>query len=169
MLSFQRSASLLEQAAFQIEDVVQELQHYLNQIQYDEPRLAVVEERLDLINKLKRKYGGSLDAVMAHLSELDNELSSLDTLAEDIADAEKKVDAFHRELEAVARELSHKRKDACKQFSRQVEKALVSLNMPHTRFAVSLDAHSCKTQTDERLATWKASRFMIPALIRPHF
>ena len=148
------TGNLLAQTAFQIEDVVQELQRYLNQTQYDETLLPGVEERLDLINKLKRKYGGSLDSVFSYLSNIDNELRNLDTLAGYIADTEKKVDALHRELGALARELSQKRKAACEQFSEQVEKALVSLNMPHTRFSVSINTHknpaSCRLEVDNK-------------------
>lgn len=149
--SLSAPGELLGQVAFQIEDVVQELQRYLNQIQYDDARLVAVEDRLDIIHKLKRKYGGTLDAVLSYLSGIDDQLSKLDTLAEDIVNIENKVDAVQHELATAAKELSQKRKKACRQFTQQVENALSSLNMPHTRFAVSLDAHPSKPQAHDRL------------------
>lgn len=145
------TGDLLEQATFQIEDVVQALQTYLNQIHYDDARLTMVEDRLDQLHMLKRKYGGSLDAVASYLADIDQELSSLDTLAEDIVDTEKKLDGLYRELATVARELSQKRNEACARLSKQIEKNLASLNMPHTRFAVSLNDHVVKSQIDDRL------------------
>ncbi|MFZ1955752.1 MAG: AAA family ATPase, partial [Desulfobacterales bacterium] len=56
----------LTQINFLLEELVDHLRSYLKTVETDENRLEAVEERLDLINKLKRKYGGSLEAVLAH-------------------------------------------------------------------------------------------------------
>ncbi|OPX18990.1 MAG: hypothetical protein BZ151_11645 [Desulfobacca sp. 4484_104] len=69
------TADNLAAAAYQIEDLVEALRSHLGLIQMDDGRLESIEERLDTLNRLKRKYGGSLDAVLSRLAEIELELS----------------------------------------------------------------------------------------------
>ncbi len=71
-------ADSLGTAAYQIEDMVEELRSHLNLIEMDEQRLETVEERLDTLNKLKRKYGGSLEVVFSQLESIEQELSKVE-------------------------------------------------------------------------------------------
>ncbi len=141
----------LGKLVFQIEDVVHEFQCYLDQIQHDETRLAEVEERLDQLNRLKRKYGGSLKAVLSYSERIDTELNGYDTLNVDIDDLQKKVDQCVANIGDMAGKLSEQRRYACKRLSQQVEKELRSLKMPHTRFDVLLEDHPCKTSALDRI------------------
>ncbi len=68
------TAESLASASYQIEDLTAELRSHLNLIQMDDQRLEAVEERLDTLNKLKRKYGGSLEAVFSRLETIEKEL-----------------------------------------------------------------------------------------------
>ncbi len=61
------AAKGLNEVSFQIEDLVENLRSYLKTICFDENRLEEVESRLDKLQRLKRKYGGSLESVISHL------------------------------------------------------------------------------------------------------
>ena len=89
------TAERIAEAAFHLEDVADELRRYLKNIQMDESFLDTVEARLDTLVKLKRKYGGSLEAVFLRLESIDHELSEMGNLSEDIADTEKKLFELH--------------------------------------------------------------------------
>jgi len=130
------SAKRIDEIAFDIEDVAEELRTYLKNIEMDESRLEVVEERLDVIHKLNRKYGGSLDAVFLRLESIEKELSHLESLAEDIADAEKKLSSLHNQLVKLTTTLSKKRKKAAEILAKKVEEELASLKMAQTKFQV---------------------------------
>ncbi|MBW2492825.1 MAG: DNA repair protein RecN [Deltaproteobacteria bacterium] len=130
------SAKRIDEIAFDIEDVAEELRTYLKNIEMDESRLEVVEERLDVIHKLNRKYGGSLDAVFLRLESIEKELSHLESLAEDIAGAEKKLSSLHNQLVKLTTTLSKKRKKAAEILAKKVEEELASLKMAQTKFQV---------------------------------
>ena len=130
------SAKRIDEIVFDIEDVAEELRIYLKNIEMDESRLEVVEERLDVIHKLNRKYGGSLDAVFLRLESIEKELSHLESLAEDIAGAEKKLSSLHNQLVKLTTTLSKKRKKAAEILAKKVEEELASLKMAQTKFQV---------------------------------
>ena len=130
-------AERIAEAAFHLEDVADELRTYLKNIQMDESLLDTVEAQLDILVKLKRKYGGSLEAVLLHLESIDHELSKMGNLSEDIADTEEKLFELHGKLTELAHKLSRDRKETAKTLAQKVEKELTSLKMPHTKFKIS--------------------------------
>ncbi len=131
------SAKRISEMAFNVEDIAEELRTYLKKIEMDESRLGDVEDRLDVINKLNRKYGGSLDAVFLRLESMEQELLNLESLAEDISGAEKRLSILHNRLVELTTTLSQKRKKTAKILAESVEKELASLKMPQTKFQVS--------------------------------
>jgi DNA repair protein RecN (Recombination protein N) len=131
----------LEEAAYQIEDVARELRDYLRTLESDDQRLEVVEARLDRLNRLKRKYGGSLEAVEARLAEVRAELAALDGLADSIAAVEAQMNDAGRRLQAAAEELSAGRARVARQLARKVEQELAALKMSRTRFDVVLQGN----------------------------
>ena len=143
----------ISNAALQIEDIAQELRTYLQNIQIDERRLEEVEERLDTLFKLKRKYGGSLEAVIAHLESTDNELSKIGDISENIVETKARLSDLHSQLAGLARQLSEKRKQIAEILAQKVEKELATLNMPQTKFQVSLKTITAGDKTDPHLVT----------------
>ncbi|MGA9178872.1 MAG: DNA repair protein RecN [Desulfobacterales bacterium] len=131
------SAKRISEMAFNVEDIAEELRTYLKKIEMDESRLGDVEDRLDVINKLNRKYGGSLDAVFLRFDSMEQELLDLESLAEDISGAEKRLSILHNRLVELTTTLSQKRKKTAKILAESVEKELASLKMPQTKFQVS--------------------------------
>ncbi|MEA3436728.1 MAG: AAA family ATPase, partial [Thermodesulfobacteriota bacterium] len=73
---------------FNLEDMVENLRTYLKTIQIDEKRLEAVEDRIDTLQRLKRKYGGSIEAVLRHLDSISQELFGIENISGTIADTE---------------------------------------------------------------------------------
>jgi DNA repair protein RecN (Recombination protein N) len=140
-------ADSLGTAAYQIEDMVEELRSHLQLLEMDEQRLEAVEERLDTLNKLKRKYGGSLEDVLSRLEVIDQELFRVENISEQIKDVEDKLSKLHTQLKRRSKQLSKKRKKAADIFARKVIEELNSLNMPHTDFKVILRPIELKEKT----------------------
>ena len=145
-----RTADNLLEATYGIEDIIEGLRAYLNGLQMDPGRLEAVEERLDILGKLKRKYGGSLEAVLDYLESIDRQLSDIDHIAERIADAEADLDALHAELSDSAAALSNQRRKAAARMAKLVEKQLSGLKMARSRFRVSLE----RTGADPSTPRW---------------
>ena len=131
-------AETLASASFQIEDLTDELRSHLNLIQMDDQRLEAVEERLDVLNKLKRKYGGSLEAVSSQLETIETELSEVENIAKQIEKIEEQLIKLHDQLARRALKLSQKRNEAAKDLARKVVEELGSLKMSQTEFKAVL-------------------------------
>lgn len=127
-----------ENLALGTEELVEDLRHYLDRLDPDPAALEKIEERLHLLEKLKKKYGGNLATVLQHkdsLEERDREVQSMD---ENIAHIEKKLVEDHEKLVACAQNLSKKRNDAAEKMAEEVEKELSDLCMTGTRFRILL-------------------------------
>ncbi len=131
-------AESIADAAFQIEDIVEGLRTYLNGIRIDERRLEAVDERLNTLRKLSRKYGGSPEAVLTHLKKVEEELAGIENLEERIAEAETRLAEQHSKLADLGLRLSEKRRKTAKILAGKVERELESLKMSDTRFEISL-------------------------------
>lgn len=127
----------LTDATFQIEDIAQQLRAYIDGIDFDEGRLDEIESRLDLINRLKRKYGTTLESLFLHLEQINQAFSDFDNIDEEISDTEKQLGRRHEQLVAIANKLSEKRKQSAARLSKKIEKELNALKMPKTRFEVA--------------------------------
>jgi DNA repair protein RecN (Recombination protein N) len=132
-------AGSLAETAYRIEDLIEELRSYLKLIQIDEPRLEAVEERLDELNKLKRKYGGSLAAVQTQLATIEQELLSVENISEKIDEVKKLIAGRRDRCKELALKLSRNRKKAAGDLARKIIEALASLKMVQTTFKVDLD------------------------------
>jgi len=129
-------AERVQESSFQLEDVANDLRGYLHQVVFDSNRLEAVEQRLDLLHRLERKHGGSLESVLAYAREAEEELKRISSLPERITEVQGKLDQLHKRLCKLCRELSKKRKKAAQEFSGKVEHELKSLGMSGTRFEV---------------------------------
>ncbi|MDI6687572.1 MAG: DNA repair protein RecN [Desulfobacterales bacterium] len=130
----------LTKSIFNLEDIAEELRKYQKNVEVDEGLLEKIEERLDVLHKLKRKYGGSLDAIFTCLESIDQELSKTANISEKIAETESKLDALHAKLTRSAEDLSKKRKQASDILAKKVEKELSTLEMFQTKFKISLQS-----------------------------
>ena len=130
----------LAKSIFNLEDIAEGLREYQKNVEMDEGLLEEVEERLDTLHKLKRKYGGSLEAIFAYLESTDQELSKIANLSEKIAETEAKLDTLHAKLVCLAENLSKKRKQTADILAKKVEKELSFLEMSQAKFKILLQS-----------------------------
>lgn len=132
------SAAALNDLAYGVEDLAAQLRDYLKRIDLDPRNLENVEARLDQLTKLKRKYGGSLESVLAHRDDVARQLEATENIDAAIAQVGAQLKQRHRQLTELAEALSAGRRQAGQRLSRLVEAELASLKMADTRFAVEL-------------------------------
>jgi DNA repair protein RecN (Recombination protein N) len=130
----------IAEIVYGLEDITEELRQYANTIQADSDRLEQVEDRLDFISRLKRKYGGSIEAVVTHLDSVNKELQGVGNLDEQIEATESELVSLHHETNTLARQLSEKRKQVAAKLEKKVEKELIALKMPQTEFHILLES-----------------------------
>lgn len=146
-----RVAERVEDATFQLEDIANDLRGYLRHVVYDNDRLEDVEVRLDLLQRLKRKYGGSLESVVEHGREAEEELKRISMLPEQIVETKEKLGHVYQALGKVCHELSRKRRKAAEQLSARVQQELETLKMSGTRFEVGFTPNPAGKDVDPHL------------------
>lgn len=134
--SLQEYAETLSEAVYQLEDVATSISSYEADIEDDPNRLADIEERLDLIAKLRRKYGHSIEEILEHADKGRAELETIVNRDELILKLQQQDGQFRREIGAIAGQLSQRRRAAAEHLARSMEEQLNDLNMRRARFKV---------------------------------
>ena len=141
----------LSDTTYQIEDLIEGLRSYLNSIQMDEKQIDAVEERLDTLNKLKRKYGGSIEVVFDKLKSIEQDLANVENIADSIRDTETQISGLHSKLKDRALNLSRRRKKTADKFAKKVIDQLATLMMSKTEFKASLQVMAADGKTNQYL------------------
>jgi len=129
----------LQGATYQIEDVAHSMRAYRDQIEFNPGRLEQVESRLALIYGLRRKYGDSIEEILAYAGRARQELSQIEHAGEHIEALEKEEDRLLHEIGNLGDELSRARAEVGRQLAEAIEGELRELYMEHARFTVALD------------------------------
>ena len=140
-------ARQVAELTYQVEDVVATLRGYLGQVESDDHRLEEVEARLDTLNRLKRKYGGSLAEVLAKYGAIQDAIADLENLNDQIDALDQRLAACHDRLKTAARHLHEQRTAVAERLAGDMANELESLQMPGTRFAVELEPASADART----------------------
>jgi DNA repair protein RecN (Recombination protein N) len=117
-------------------DLARSLRNYLEAIEYNPKRLEEVEERLDLVHRMERKYGGSIETVIAFALDARKQLEHISSASSRIAELETAESAALENLSGHGLALSHKRKEAAGKMSQAIEIELDDLQMASARFGV---------------------------------
>ena len=119
-----------------LSDIIHEVRNYLEEIEFNPKRLDDVEERLDLIHSLTRKYGGNIPAVISYGTDAKKQLETITGAADRIADLEMQEAKFLEKLSKQGNILSEKRKSAAETMSKGIELELDDLRMASAQFGV---------------------------------
>jgi DNA repair protein RecN (Recombination protein N) len=130
----------LDGVLLEARDVALELERVVDGIEADPARLAGADARLHAVEVLQRKYGASVEEVLAFRDRAGSELATLESADARIEALETEREAGIAQLSAAADRLSRGRKKAARKLAREVQASLRELSMPEARFAVSLDA-----------------------------
>jgi len=135
----QTLADQAETALSSLTDVAYELRHYSEQIEFNPARLDQIELRIDLINSLKKKHGGSIESVLKFLASAQEELSKIEGVEGQIKEVSQKLRQVKETLAIAAQELSESRQQAANKMRAQMEEQLSLLEMKKTRLKVLID------------------------------
>ena len=131
-------SELLEGALVQLEEVARNLRAYAESIEYDPARLEAVIERQELIKRLKRKYGDTLEAVLQYAKEAEANLHALETQTERRAELEAELTRLQAEAQTHCEQLSALRRAGAGRFAEAVQSALRTLAMERAQFLVEV-------------------------------
>ena len=149
--SLQNVAESLRSAEVGVNEAAASVRDYLDRLEADPNRLEDVESRLALIDRLKRKYGSSLDEVLAFLDQVRAQLDSVETAGERKNRLEQELARSAEEYRAAAEELTKLRKSAAEKLAKKVEGELDSLALENAVFQIELQAANWSERGADRV------------------
>ncbi|WP_144511047.1 DNA repair protein RecN [Bacillus sp. FJAT-22090] len=123
-------------AFYMLQDAAYQLKNELDEMEYDSNQLQFVEDRLALIQTLKRKYGSSIEEILQYKEKIALSLEQLVNRDEQIQKMAGKISQIEKDLELEANDLTDKRKIAAKQLSKAIMEQLQELYMEKATFSV---------------------------------
>ena len=137
MSSLEGAADRLSSALYELQELSRELESAMEELDADPGRLEEIEERLDLLYRLRHKYGDSEEELIAYLDHAKKELKSLSDYAFNRAQLEKRREQLYNDAYCSAKELSEIRRQVCEDFRDSVEREMAFLQMPHVRLEIA--------------------------------
>lgn len=128
----------LRDATYTIEDSVHELRRVYDRVEYDENELNDIEARLDVISKLERKYGGSIEAVIDYGNKAKEKLEALENADASSELLKAEIEKLQKLLFSEAEKITTLRKKAALTLQEEIESSLKDLDMPKVRFIVEI-------------------------------
>ena len=125
-----------ESALYELEDIVYQIRDYRDKIEFNPHRLSEVEERLDLIHRLKRKYGDSISDILAYQAQASQKLEDLQFGSERIEELKNQIHLVTQGAQELAIELSEKRRETATQLEGLIERELQTLGMDKAVFQI---------------------------------
>lgn len=137
--AFQGWADEIDSTAIQVQDILRRVTAATDRIEDNPGRLEEIRERLALFGRLKKKYGGSMEAVAERLSRAEEDLARMESLKDEILQTESELEAARTGLAGTCASLSAARREAGRRLERAVQEALAELGLPHGRFEIRID------------------------------
>lgn len=131
-------AEIVATSSINLKDAASELRSYSENLETDPEQLLYIEERIDKLDKLKRKYGPELSDILESLENFRTELGEIDINNERIEQLSSELTILQEKIIQLATELSDSRKELATQLSDLIQNELIKLEMPKVRFMVQV-------------------------------
>ncbi len=132
----------------QINDIAESIRSYNSKIDLQSEHLEEVRERLGAINLLKKKYGGSIDAILKHRKKIGEEFDLAENFKERIKETEEEIELLRIKCTGLALNISEKRKDCVPSIEKNVNKTLNELGIAHSSFKVKMQNIAAEDEND---------------------
>lgn len=131
-------AELIESSSINLKEASDGLRDFSENLEINPQKLSFIEERLETLQKIKKKYGPELSDALQKLEQFELELEKISMNDENIENLRKKLSMLDRETQALAERLSASRDKLSKELSELVEEKLSSLEMPKASFEIAV-------------------------------
>jgi DNA repair protein RecN (Recombination protein N) len=135
----------LDAMYYQLEEAALELRDYEKNLSYDPARLEAIDDRLELLGRLKRKYGRTLEDILKKRDDMDEALKTIESVDHEIEQTSRTVEAQRSSMLEKARLLSQKRRETASVLRKAIEDEVHTLRMEKATFEVMF-----KNSADDR-------------------
>ncbi len=163
------TSSLLHEAHIALSESVANLQSYVQNIDNQPHALTHLENRLNAISRLKRKYGQNFNEIQAYRSKIQEELLRLENLTEEMKSAQLALEAAQAKTDKAAIQLTSLRHSAAKKLESTLTQQLQQLNMTGAEVNIAMTTHPRTANGDDSVQFWlKANTGEHPGLVQEH-
>lgn len=128
----------LESQTIESEDIFESIRDYLHSMSFSETEIEMMNQRISIIQRMKRRFGGSVESAIEQRESFREKLEMISDSSDVISSLEKKIDKLNMEVETKASKLSSLRKEGAKVFSKRIEEKLHRLGMDAAVFTISI-------------------------------
>ena len=121
-----------------LKEIASQLRDYSESKENDNERMDYIGERLSLLDKLKRKYGNTLQDVLDTYEKLANELNSIEVSQDELVQVQREITSLKQELDELSSIISNARKELANVLSKAVTQELEKLELPKSRFFIEI-------------------------------
>lgn len=136
---YEKATNDLKNVYYELQEVSRDISLYKDDTDFDEEERNIVEERLDLIHQLKRKYGNTIEEILQYKDEIQKELDKIENLEEYNIKLRKKKDELQKELNSLAKKIHEIRIASSKKLMYDIDEELKDLEMKNAKINIKVD------------------------------
>src|SRR3989337_1330953 len=133
------AAEMVRTSRVNLKEASDIIRRFIDRIRHDPERLESVNERIYLLDRLKKKYGGTIEDILALQESLEKDLTGIESLEQDVSVLRNEIDKVVKGVRWLADELAESRRKAAGRFEAEVMSELSNLSMDNTRFVVNIE------------------------------
>lgn len=149
--SLEDTAKAFNNALLELQEVSHTIHHYSSRIEHNPERVATINDRLSTIDRLKKRYGGSLDAIQAYKTKTEKKLKVLENCDLEIEELRKQLLQQEQSNQRLSEKLTHQRTEAGKRLEQAVGEELKQLNMPKAQFFCQMTPQTRNRHGNDRI------------------
>ena len=136
---YEQTSTNLKNIYYEIQELSRDISSYKEEIYFDEEENNYIEERLDLIYSLKRKYGNTIEEILKYVEEIKNETERIENLEEYNTKLKKEQKEIEEQMNILATKIHKIRKECGIKLSEEINKELEDLEMPNAKINIHID------------------------------
>ena len=129
----------LKSAYYELQELARDISSYKEDVYFDADERNAIEERLDIIYSLKRKYGNSIQEILAYNEQVKEEIYHIENLEEHNNQLKKELEKIEKNMNTIAKKMNTVRTEYAKKLSENINKELVDLEMKNAKINVKVD------------------------------
>ena len=138
-VKYQKTLSSLKSNYYDLQEIAIDLSHYNSDSSFEESEREEIENRIDEINDLKRKYGNTIGEILNYKQEIEEEINKIENVEEKNKKLKSELDNIEIELEKLGKELQKDREEKGIVLAEKINKELTDLEMPNAKFQISIN------------------------------
>ena len=137
--TYSQKLSELKNIYYDIQELSRDISQMKEDVYFNEEERNELEERLDLIYSLKRKYGNSIEEILKYKEQIENEIYEIENLEEINNKLKQELSKIKEKMSTLANKMNQIRKECAKELSNKINQELADLEMPNAKFNVKID------------------------------